>query len=125
MAVKPPTVRTRADSISMFIEAHTPRFAAEVPSQVTEQRRRMDQDRNDPNMHRYLPPQATVSSFAPRIRLDENLPDSREETISNRKLGRNQQVLSHQIEELGAMLKEMRAELRLMQEGTSGSIDEE
>ena len=111
----------------MFIEAHTPRFAAE-PSQTTEQRHGIDENRNDPNMHGYPPPQASLSSFTPRIRLDEGPRDSRGGTISNRKLGRNQQVLSWQIEELGAMLKEMKAEMRLMQErqeGISGGIDQE
>jgi len=115
-------VRTRADSISMLIEAHVRATASAPPSLAVEP---TEQEADESNV--YPPAQSSASTFAPRIGLDEDPKDSRERTLSNRRLGRNQQVLSQQIEELGAMLTEMRAEMRIVQERqerTSGLVDE-
>lgn len=113
MLAKLRAVRTRADSISMFIDAHA---TGPTSSRVAERGPGTEPDRDDPNLPTYPPAEATPETPAPRIRLEEEPGDFREGTLSNRKLGRNQQVLSQQIEELGAMLKEMRAEMRSMQE---------
>ena len=108
----------------MLIEAHAQATASAPPSLAVEP---TEQEADESNVPRYPPAQSSPSTFAPRIGLDEDPRDSQERTLSNRKLGRNQQVLSQQIEELGAMLKQMRAEMRIVQEHqerTSGLVDE-
>ena len=117
-------MRARADSISMLIEAHARATASARPSLAVEP---TEQEVDESNVARYPPAQSSASTFARGIGLDEDPRDSRERTLSNRRLGRNQQVLSQQIEELGAMLKEMRTEMRITQERqerTRGLVDE-
>lgn len=79
----------------------------------------------DPERSHHYPPSPQPQSTNRIILLDDDHPTNPADSfqaargrdegdLTNRKLGRNQQVLSQQIEELGAMMREIREELRVL-----------
>lgn len=102
----------------MFIDTHTPAlpFSPSTEPGPSAQSRARDtegfnqrpaDDQNHPSSQP-LPPKSRITL------LDDERGSPRESELANRKLRQNPLVLSQQIEELGEMLRQMRAEMKTM-----------